>query len=96
MISFNKSKRNLKCYTLKILDVSISVLDRCLSISVFYIQYIHLIVVIFITVQEKIDILNERLERECYGSGERSLPPGDLTDYPETKNLSKQKCKTSQ
>lgn len=45
------------------------------------------------TVQEKIDILNERLERECYGSGERSLPPGDLTDYPETKNLSKQKCK---
>ncbi|XP_011055551.1 PREDICTED: WD repeat-containing protein 37 [Acromyrmex echinatior] len=41
--------------------------------------------------QEKIDILNEKLERECYGSGERSLPPGDLTDYPETKNLSKQK-----
>ncbi|XP_018397384.1 PREDICTED: WD repeat-containing protein 37 [Cyphomyrmex costatus] len=41
--------------------------------------------------QEKIDILNDRLERECYGSGERSLPPGDLTDYPETKNLSKQK-----
>lgn len=48
----------------------------------------------FITVQEKIDILNDKLERECYGSGERSLPPGDLTDYPETKNLSKQKCKT--
>ncbi|XP_071567393.1 WD repeat-containing protein 37 [Temnothorax nylanderi] len=41
--------------------------------------------------QEKIDILNDRLERECYGSGERSLPPADLTDYPETKNLSKQK-----
>lgn len=48
----------------------------------------------FITVQEKIDVLNDRLERECYGSGERSLPPGDLTDYPDTKNLSKQKCKT--
>lgn len=47
----------------------------------------------FIIVQEKIDILNDRFERECYGSGERSLPPGDLTDYPETKNLSKQKCK---
>jgi len=45
-------------------------------------------------VQEKIDILNDRLERECYGSGERSLPPGDFTDYPEAKNLSKQKCKT--
>ncbi|XP_046422270.1 WD repeat-containing protein 37 [Neodiprion virginianus] len=41
--------------------------------------------------QEKVDALNERLERECYGSGERSLPPGDLTDYPDTKNLSKQK-----
>lgn len=50
-------------------------------------------VAFLITVQEKIDILNDRLERECYGSGERSLPPGDLTDYPETKNLSKQKCK---
>lgn len=49
----------------------------------------------FIIVQEKIDILNDRLERECYGSGERSLPPGDLMDYPETKNLSKQKCKSS-
>jgi hypothetical protein len=48
---------------------------------------------IFIIVQEKIDILNDRLERECYGSGERSLPPGDLADYPEAKNLSKQKCK---
>lgn len=52
------------------------------------------LVTFLIVVQEKIDILNDRLERECYGSGERSLPPGDLTDYPETKNLSKQKCKT--
>ncbi|XP_047350682.1 WD repeat-containing protein 37 isoform X1 [Vespa velutina] len=41
--------------------------------------------------QEKIDILNDRLERECYGSGERSLPPGDIPDYPDTKALSKQK-----
>ncbi|XP_024935713.1 WD repeat-containing protein 37 isoform X2 [Cephus cinctus] len=41
--------------------------------------------------QEKIDMLNERLERECYGSGERGLPPGEFTDYPDTKNLSKQK-----
>ncbi|XP_043670408.1 WD repeat-containing protein 37 isoform X1 [Vespula pensylvanica] len=41
--------------------------------------------------QEKIDILNDRLERECYGSGERSLPPGDIPDYPDTKTLSKQK-----
>lgn len=47
----------------------------------------------FKTVQEKIDILNDRLERECYGSGERSLPPGDIPDYPDTKTLSKQKCK---
>ncbi|XP_048504988.1 WD repeat-containing protein 37-like [Athalia rosae] len=44
-----------------------------------------------IALQEKVDLLNERLERECYGSGERSLPPGDLTDYPDTKNLAKQK-----
>lgn len=51
-------------------------------------------VAFLVTVQEKIDILNDKFERECYGSGERSLPPGDLTDYPETKNLSKQKCKT--
>lgn len=58
----------------------------------FIIRYAYL--KLLIIVQEKIDILNDRLERECYGSGERSLPPGDLTDYPETKNLSKQKCKT--
>lgn len=41
--------------------------------------------------QEKIDTLNERLERECYGSGERSLPLGDVADFPDTKSLSKQK-----
>lgn len=44
-------------------------------------------------VQEKIDTLNERLERECYGSGERNLPLGDVADFPDTKSLSKQKCK---
>lgn len=43
--------------------------------------------------QEKIDTLNERLERECYGSGERSLPVGDVADFPDTKSFSKQKCK---
>lgn len=41
--------------------------------------------------QEKIDSLNERLERECYGSGERSLLGGDSMDYTETKNPAKQK-----
>ncbi|XP_031780116.1 WD repeat-containing protein 37 [Nasonia vitripennis] len=41
--------------------------------------------------QEKIEALNERLERECYGSGERSLPPGDFQDFTDSKNLSKQK-----
>ncbi|KZC09287.1 WD repeat-containing protein 37, partial [Dufourea novaeangliae] len=41
--------------------------------------------------QEKIDALNEKLERECYGSGERSLPLGDVADFPDTKSLSKQK-----
>lgn len=45
--------------------------------------------------QEKIDALNERLERECYGSGERSLPPGEFTDYPDAKHLSKQKSMSS-
>lgn len=49
-----------------------------------------------LSLQEKIDALNERLERECYGSGERSLPPGDLTDFPEAKHLTKQKCKDTQ
>ncbi|KAG7200105.1 hypothetical protein KM043_000550 [Ampulex compressa] len=44
-----------------------------------------------IGLQEKIDALNDRLERECYGSGERSLPLGDTTDYPDVKNLTKQK-----
>lgn len=48
----------------------------------------------FKLVQEKIDTLNERLERECYGSGERSLPLGDVADFPDTKSLSKQKCKS--
>lgn len=43
--------------------------------------------------QEKIDALNEKVERECYGSGERSLPIGDVADFPDTKSLSKQKCK---
>lgn len=47
----------------------------------------------YISVQEKIEALNERLERECYGSGERSLPPGDLQDCTDNKNLAKQKCK---
>ena len=46
----------------------------------------------FKLVQEKIDTLNERLERECYG--ERSLPLGDVADFPDTKSLSKQKCKS--
>lgn len=41
--------------------------------------------------QEKIDALNERLDRECYGSGERSLPIGDVADFPDTKSFSKQK-----
>ncbi|XP_015109231.1 WD repeat-containing protein 37 [Diachasma alloeum] len=45
-----------------------------------------------IGLQEKIDTLNERLERECYGSGERSLPPGDLADYVDTKSSIKQKA----
>ena len=55
-----------------------------------------LVTIMSITVQEKIEVLNERLERECYGSGERSLPPGDFTDYSsEAKNLSKQKCECS-
>lgn len=47
-----------------------------------------------IAVQEKIDALNERLERECYGSGERSLPPGDFPDYSDySKNPLKPKSK---
>ena len=45
-----------------------------------------------ITVQEKIEALNDRLERECYGSGERSLPAGDFQDYTDSKTLAKQKC----
>ncbi|XP_043471479.1 WD repeat-containing protein 37 isoform X1 [Leptopilina heterotoma] len=44
-----------------------------------------------IGLQEKIDVLNEKLERECYGSGERSLPIGDFTDYSDAKNFAKQK-----
>ncbi|XP_034940901.1 WD repeat-containing protein 37 isoform X2 [Chelonus insularis] len=44
-----------------------------------------------IGLQEKIDALNEKLERECYGSGERSLPPGDQADYSDSKNPSKAK-----
>ncbi|XP_012273769.1 WD repeat-containing protein 37 [Orussus abietinus] len=43
--------------------------------------------------QDKVDALTERLERECYG--ERSLPPGDITDYQDAKNTStKQKPST--
>lgn len=60
---------------------------------VYSLYHLTCILKLFLIVQEKIDILHDRLERECYGSGERSLPPGDLTDYPEVKNLSKQKCK---
>ncbi|XP_017885735.1 WD repeat-containing protein 37 isoform X3 [Ceratina calcarata] len=44
-----------------------------------------------LSLQEKIDTLNERLERECYGSGERNLPIGDVADFSDTKGLSKQK-----
>lgn len=44
-------------------------------------------------VQEKVDALNEKLEKECYGSGERSLPLGDVADFPDAKSLSKHKCK---
>ncbi|XP_058802086.1 WD repeat-containing protein 37 [Phymastichus coffea] len=43
------------------------------------------------SLQDKIEALNEKLERECYGSGERSLPTGDFQDYTDNKNLSKQK-----
>ncbi|CAG5107715.1 Similar to wdr37: WD repeat-containing protein 37 (Xenopus laevis) [Cotesia congregata] len=49
-----------------------------------------------IGLQEKIDALNERLERECYGSGERSLPPGDFQDYSDySKNPFKPKSTPS-
>ena len=41
--------------------------------------------------QEKIDALNEKLERECCGSGERSLPPGDIVDCVNSKDSFKPK-----
>ncbi|XP_011500960.1 PREDICTED: WD repeat-containing protein 37 isoform X2 [Ceratosolen solmsi marchali] len=41
--------------------------------------------------QEKIEALNEKLERECYGLGERTLPTGDFQDYSDNKHLAKQK-----
>lgn len=40
-------------------------------------------------------MLNDKLERECYGSGDRSLPPSDVADHPDTKNPSKSKRKYS-
>lgn len=43
-----------------------------------------------VTVQEKVDGLSERLERECHSSGERFLLSSDIADYPD-KNQSKQK-----
>ncbi|XP_043273698.1 WD repeat-containing protein 37 [Venturia canescens] len=47
-----------------------------------------------IGLREKIEAQNERSERECYGSGERSLPPGDLVDY-DTKNPLKPKVSSA-
>ncbi|KAJ8679140.1 hypothetical protein QAD02_014927 [Eretmocerus hayati] len=41
--------------------------------------------------QEKVETLNERLERECYGLGERSLPPGETQDTIDSKNITKPK-----
>ncbi|XP_014223046.1 WD repeat-containing protein 37 isoform X1 [Trichogramma pretiosum] len=44
------------------------------------------------SLHEKIETLNERIERDCYGSGERSLPQVDFqVDFTDNKNLSKQK-----
>ncbi|KAK0182928.1 hypothetical protein PV327_001013 [Microctonus hyperodae] len=48
-----------------------------------------------IRLQEKIDVLNDRLERECYGSGERSLQTGDFNDYNDPKNPLKAKTSVS-
>lgn len=51
------------------------------------------LIILYFSVQEKIDTLNEKLERECYGSGERSLPTVDLQDFTDTKNVTKSKSK---
>ncbi|XP_014204165.1 WD repeat-containing protein 37 [Copidosoma floridanum] len=44
--------------------------------------------------QEKIEALNEKLERECYGSAERNLPTGDFQDFTYAKTLVKSKSLT--
>lgn len=63
--------------------------DVCFSILIILlIDHITALtcILISIVVQEKIDVLNERLEREC-GSGERSLPPGDFQDCTDSKTV---------